>query len=166
MNETAKLWLEDFLESKGVNSIDLCPAEDVLKEIEEVKGTISNERLWEKGYSGDEPNPHTNNIETLTEYLELLEETLPKKPQYNWEDRFYQGEACGSKITIGSMEISCTRNQRLYKDETRQYMVYLKVFPADSKEIITLTKVRGNLDDAKREAEKFLDKIKEDLCIN
>ena len=166
MNETAKLWLEDFLESRGVSSIDLCPAEDVLKEIEEVKGTISNERLWEKGYNGDEPNPHTENIMSLIEYLEILEEALPKEPQYNWEDRFYQGEACGSKITIGSMEISCTRNQRLYKDGTRQYMVYLRVFPADSKETITLTKVRGNLDDAKITAEKFLDKIKEDLCKN
>ena len=166
MSETVKIYLEDFLESKGVNSVDLCSSEDILKEIEEVKGTISNERIWEKGYDGDELNPHTKNIETLAEYLEILEEALPKKPQYNWEDRFYQGEACGSKITIGGIEISCTRNQRLYKDGTRQYMIYLKVWSADSKEIITLTKVRGCLDDAKREAEKFLDKIKEDLCKN
>ncbi len=164
MSETTKLWLTDFLESKGVDTIETCPVEDILKEIEEVKGTISNERLWEKGYSGDEFNPHTENIETLEEYLEILEEALPKKPQYNWKDYFYQGEACRSEITIGGIEISCTRNQRLYKDGTRQYMVYLKVWSADSKEIITLTKVRGNLDDAKIAAEKFINRIKEDLC--
>lgn len=94
------------------------------------------------------------------------EECVSKEIQYNWKDRFYQEEACGSEITIGGIEISCTRNQRLYKDGTRQYMVYLRVWSADSKETITLTKVRGNLDDAKIAAEKFINRIKEDLCKN
>lgn len=43
------------------------------KEIDQIKGSISNERGCEKGYSGDEPNPHTQNIITLTEYLSILE---------------------------------------------------------------------------------------------
>lgn len=47
-------------------------------EIEQVKGTISNERLWEHGYSGEEPNPHTENIARLVQYLKVLEE-LKKK---------------------------------------------------------------------------------------
>ena len=44
-------------------------------EIDQIKGAISNERGWEKGYptDADEPNPHTNNIVTLTEYLNILE---------------------------------------------------------------------------------------------
>lgn len=42
------------------------------KEIAEVKGTISNESLWEAGYNGDPPNPHTGNIAFLYRYLGLL----------------------------------------------------------------------------------------------
>ena len=60
MNETVKLWFEELY----------------TKEIEEVRGTISNEHLWELGYDGDEPNPHTANIEVLQEYLDRLEEKL------------------------------------------------------------------------------------------
>ena len=61
MNEAIKIWLTELYK----------------KEIEEVRGTISNERLWEKGYNGNEPyNPHTDNIQTLMEYLKILEEKL------------------------------------------------------------------------------------------
>ena len=61
MSETVKFWFEELYK----------------KEIEEIEGTISNERLWELGYNGDEPiNPHTENIEMLTEYLEALKEKL------------------------------------------------------------------------------------------
>jgi hypothetical protein len=60
MHETVRIWLEELYK----------------KEIEEVKGTISNEHLWELGYDGEEPNPHTENIEVLEEYLEKLEEKL------------------------------------------------------------------------------------------
>jgi hypothetical protein len=60
MNETVKMWLEELYK----------------KEIEEIKGTISNEHIWELGYDGENPNPHTENIEVLKEYLELLESKL------------------------------------------------------------------------------------------
>jgi hypothetical protein len=60
MNETTKIWL-GYLYTK---------------EIEEVKTAIKNEHLWELGYDGEEPNPHTENIEVLKEYLEVLEEKL------------------------------------------------------------------------------------------
>ena len=57
MNETVKIWFKDLYE----------------KEIEEVRGTISNEHLCELGYDGDEPyNPHSENILLLTEYLDEL----------------------------------------------------------------------------------------------
>ena len=62
MNETVKMWLEELY----------------TKEIEEIKGTISNEHLWELGYDGEESNPHTENIELLKEYLDVLEEKLNK----------------------------------------------------------------------------------------
>lgn len=61
MSKTVKIWFEELYK----------------KEIEEIEGTISNERLLELGYNGDEPiNPHTENIEMLTEYLEALKEKL------------------------------------------------------------------------------------------
>lgn len=42
------------------------------KEIVEIRHTISNESLWEAGYDGDRPNPHTGNIAFLYSYLGLL----------------------------------------------------------------------------------------------
>ena len=54
---------------------------------------------------------------------------------------------------LGIFHISCVCNQRKYKDGTRQYMIYLSVPSADSKEIITLAKVRGHLANAKAKAE-------------
>lgn len=61
MNETVKIWLEELYTN----------------EIEKTKETIRNEHIWELGYNGEEPlNPHTENIEVLKEYIELLEEKL------------------------------------------------------------------------------------------
>lgn len=60
MSETVKIWLKVLYEN----------------EIKEIQGTISNEHLWELGYNGEEPNPHTENIEVLKEYLEVLESKL------------------------------------------------------------------------------------------
>lgn len=71
MNETVKIWLDEF----GNPTV-----EEIKTEIEEVKGTISNEHLWELGYDGEESmNPHTENIMILNEYLEVLEEMLKEK---------------------------------------------------------------------------------------
>ena len=60
MNETVKNWL------KGL----------YLREIGETKETIKNEHLWELGYDGDELNPHTENIEMMSEYIDVLKEKL------------------------------------------------------------------------------------------
>ena len=61
MHETVRIWLEELY----------------TKEIEEAKEIIKNEHLWELGYDGAEPiNPHTENIEVLKEYIEVLESKL------------------------------------------------------------------------------------------
>lgn len=45
------------------------------EEIEEAKGTISNENIWLKGSSTDEERElHCENIATLTYYIDKLEE--------------------------------------------------------------------------------------------
>jgi hypothetical protein len=60
MDETVKIWFQNLYS----------------EEISEVQGTISNERIWEKGYDGEKPNPHTNNLKILYEYLQILEDKL------------------------------------------------------------------------------------------
>ena len=41
-------------------------------EISEIRKTIDNESIWEAGYTGGKPNPHTGNIATFYQYLGLL----------------------------------------------------------------------------------------------
>lgn len=61
MSETVRFWFEYLYRDA----------------IEEAKGTIENERMWELGYNGEEPvNPHTENIKLLKEYIKLLEEKM------------------------------------------------------------------------------------------
>lgn len=68
MNETVKIWIEELGNPTK---------EEIKAEIEEVKGTILNERIWELGYNGNE-NPHTEYLEVLMEYLEVLKEMLSR----------------------------------------------------------------------------------------
>ena len=80
MNETVQIWLDDLVERTGNDTVDQLTREEILAEVEEVRGTISNERIWELGYDGEEPiNPHTENIMVLIEYLEVLDEMLKNK---------------------------------------------------------------------------------------
>ena len=60
MSEIVKFWIKGLLEN----------------EINEACETIKNEHIWELGYNGEEPNPHTESIEMLKEYIEYLEEML------------------------------------------------------------------------------------------
>lgn len=57
-NETVKLWLEELGNPT---------TEELRAEIEEVEGTISNERLW-----AHVDSIHEENIATLVEYLNIL----------------------------------------------------------------------------------------------
>lgn len=74
MNETVKIWLDDFLETTGKATLKELTAEEIRAEIEEVEGTISNERLWAHADS-----IHEENIIVLLEYLEVLNEMLADK---------------------------------------------------------------------------------------
>ena len=61
--ETLQIWIEDF-KAEG---------RDLQEEIDDIKGTISNEQLWLKGsFSEEEINNHKQNIVDLTAYLEWL----------------------------------------------------------------------------------------------
>lgn len=65
MKEIVKIWIQEL----GTPTI-----EKIKSEIEEVKGTIENEKIW-----GLSDNIHYENIESLEEYLEVLEEMLEEK---------------------------------------------------------------------------------------
>lgn len=55
--EMIKIWLDELFTN----------------EIEEIEGTIRNERLWALGCN-EEPNPHIQNIENYEAYLSILRE--------------------------------------------------------------------------------------------
>lgn len=63
-DDLVKVWSEDC-KLRIINMLD--------KEINEIPDTIKNEHLWELGYDGEDPNPHTQNIENLKEYRKRLE---------------------------------------------------------------------------------------------
>lgn len=79
-NEFLNVWTEELLKNNNKKSLDDLTAEELSTEIEEVKGTISNERLWAHADS-----IHEENVANLVEYLGLLEECLGKshKPSLN-----------------------------------------------------------------------------------
>ena len=48
--------------------------DDLLEnEIEEIKGAISNERIWAKGSDGEQAEQHSGNAEDLEEYKTILQ---------------------------------------------------------------------------------------------
>lgn len=63
-----------------------------------------------------------------------------------------------AKITLGILEFDCIPG-RVYKDGTFQYSIWLSVPGSDSRAVITVTKIRGHLPDAKAKVEEIIDKI-------
>ncbi len=84
MSETVKNWLIHLYE----------------KEIDESKATISNEHIWELGYNGGEPNPHTNNIRDIQEYISVLEEKI-RELQETTEEIATAGSGKVFKVAAG-----------------------------------------------------------------
>jgi len=71
-----EFWLEGLKEKCGVTDISEIPRVAIKKEIDEVKGAISNERLWAKGASVEAVALHEENIANHVEYLGVLEGLL------------------------------------------------------------------------------------------
>ena len=68
-NETVQIWLDDLLEMTGKATLAELTADELSAEVEEVKGTIENEKIW-----GNE-----HNIIDLEEYLCVLNKMLAGK---------------------------------------------------------------------------------------
>lgn len=76
--EMINYWLEQLLESTGKSNVDELTAEEICVEIEDIKGTISNEEIV-LGIS----EFAEKNIEQYEAYLEVLEEMLIKRKENN-----------------------------------------------------------------------------------
>lgn len=70
-SELINSWTDKLLKRTNKSSLETLSSEELLAEIKEVKGTISNERLWAHADS-----IHEENIHNLSEYLGMLEECL------------------------------------------------------------------------------------------
>ena len=68
-NPTINIWLDNLLKTTSKTTLDDLTEQEILVEIEDVEGTISNERLW-----AHVDSIHEENIAVLVEYLEVLNE--------------------------------------------------------------------------------------------
>lgn len=71
-------WLEELRNRSNVAENRQIPKEEIEKELEEVKGSLSNERVWRTACSGFEARMHTENITRLISYQDALEGLLGK----------------------------------------------------------------------------------------
>lgn len=76
--ETVNIWLDALLEATDKSDVNDLTAEEIRKEIDEVKGTISNEAIT-LGLPGSFAE---ENIRTLKAYLKVLEEMLNDKEEF------------------------------------------------------------------------------------
>ena len=74
--ETIDIWLEQLLESTGKSNVDELTTEEILVEIDNIKGTIQNEEIV-LGIS----EFAEKNIEQYEAYLEVLEKMLNNKEE-------------------------------------------------------------------------------------
>jgi len=77
MKEMSQIWLEKLLQSNGKTGIDELTLDEIQAEIEEIEGTIENERLW--AWAED---IHFENIINLEAYLEMLYEMKNEVYEY------------------------------------------------------------------------------------
>ena len=82
MREMSQIWLEELLKCNGKTNVDELTYEEIQEEIDGIKGTIENERLW--AWAED---IHYENIANLTAYLEMLYEIQSETTP--WEDDEY-----------------------------------------------------------------------------
>lgn len=61
--ELVKNWFDEF--DKRIMGL-------IEEEIDDASADINNEHLWETGYDGEEPNPHTQNIVNKELYRTVL----------------------------------------------------------------------------------------------
>ena len=69
--ETIKIWHENFVSNFSNTSLT---KKDVEKEIEEVKGTIENEKMFASGSNAEGKTMHLCNIKEHEYYIYMLEE--------------------------------------------------------------------------------------------
>lgn len=79
-------WMKRLLDKYSVKDISEIPKESLRQEAEDVKGTISNETIWRDGSEDEQYKMHQENIDELTEYLELINKAIYKDTDREFED--------------------------------------------------------------------------------
>lgn len=69
--EVVNLWMDELKKELDA-TVMITIMEFTNNRMEGSLGTISNERIWEKGYHGESPNPHTQNIVTHLAFQDVL----------------------------------------------------------------------------------------------
>jgi hypothetical protein len=77
MKEMLQIWLDELVKSNGKTGIDELTSDEIQAEIEDIEGTIENERLW--AWAED---IHYENIINLEAYLEVLYEMKNEACEY------------------------------------------------------------------------------------
>lgn len=76
LSETIELWLGELRDKTGAKKNADIPKTALSEEIEEVSGTIDNEKIFKSGSDRREARLHEENIYTLMEYKEILSDLL------------------------------------------------------------------------------------------
>ena len=87
--EMVKIWLAKLLSKHNVRFTINLTIDQINEEIEDIKGTISNERLW----SHADPI-HLGNISTLSKYLDILNELLEERKTFEQNKQNGGNEEC------------------------------------------------------------------------
>ena len=78
MNAMIEEWFAELLATNNTVDADNLTETIILDEIEEIKGSIKNEKIWALGApTKSSAAMHLGNIENLEEYIEFLETLLP-----------------------------------------------------------------------------------------
>lgn len=77
-DELINIWLKERFLSKGKTSPEQLTAEEIQEEIEEMRGTISNERLWAQTDA-----IHWENVANLEAYISRLKKFLEEAEKRN-----------------------------------------------------------------------------------
>ena len=132
--ETIEIWVQKLLEANKKDCISYLSVEEIQEEIEEVKGTIKNEKVWA---SDDKDDMHRGNIRTLEAYLVVLNEAKVRTLKNEISNLVYRIFHCRGlstdqhKPSIDAITLVCCNEidehpelaEEITDDDSRRYFV-------------------------------------------
>ena len=72
-DERFEFWIEELLRCNSVSTISELTTPMINDEIEETRGSIKNEKIWELGADHRQSVYHRQNIDAMNDYIDFLE---------------------------------------------------------------------------------------------